>query len=102
MNNTMNITLIALQIGRSGCELTEWEERPPFRGLERAHAKTISVVVDTKGTGAFRICRVKNGKEFEYLGGVGKDTPLSMIYWNREWLIYCTGELRFRYIIEQE
>lgn len=102
MNYTRMPTLIALQTGCSGCKLSEWEERPPTRGVEEAPAKTISILVDTKGTGAFRIYKRKNDQEFEYLGGAGKDTPLVMICWNPEWIIFCAGALRFRYIIGKE
>jgi len=94
-------TLISLQTGRGGCELSEWEERPPTRVVEEAPAKTISVLIDTKGTGAFRIYKRKSHQEFEYLGGAGKDTKLVMICWNPEWVFFCNGTLRFRYIIEQ-
>lgn len=86
---------------RTGCELSEWEERPPNRSIEEAPANTISVLVDTKGTGAFRIYKRKNNQEFEFLGGAGEDTPLVMIHWNPEWVFFCNGILRFRYILER-
>jgi hypothetical protein len=91
-----------LQIGLSGCELSEWEERPPTRLVEEAPAQTISVLVDTKGTGAFRIYKKGNNQDFEYLGGAGKDTEMVLIRWNPEWVFFCTGTLRFRYVTKQE
>lgn len=94
--------LITVQTGLSGCQLLEWEERPLTPGVETAPVQTISVLINTKGTGAFRIYKKGNNRRFEYLGGVGEDAKLVMIDWNPEWVYFCSGTLRFRYVTKQE
>jgi len=93
-------TLIDLQTG-CDCELSAWEERSSPRAVETAPAKTVSVLVDTKGTGAFRIYKLQ-GQTSKFVGGVGIDTGLTIIRWDPEWIFFCTGQLRFRYLKEKE